>query len=141
MPIWMGRWTIALCQFLDNILVASHTPRGEPGGIVELVREVLQAVWGLPVMCDCITETQTACTGKCCGSVCKGMGVVLVRDEGGRGPEPSALKGDWSLHLGAPLLSPHSQYPGYLGAIFTGVLKNALPFAASRVGQMLSAAA
>ena len=72
------------------------------------------------------------------------MGVVLVRNADGRGTtfaEPSALKGDWTLRLGAPLLSPHSQYLGYLGAIFIGVLKNSLPFAGSWAEQLLSALA
>ena len=34
-----------------------------------------------------------------------------------------------------------SQYPGYLGAIFTGFLKNSLPFAGSWAGQILTALA
>ena len=76
----MGLWTIALCWFCDIILVALDAPQGVRGEMVELVRGVLQAARGLLVTCDCITEGQT---GGCCGSVCKAMGVVLIRDEGG----------------------------------------------------------
>ena len=45
------------------------------------------------------------------------------------------------LKLGALLLSPHSTFSGYLGAIFTGVLKNGLPFTVTWASQILRAAA
>ena len=45
------------------------------------------------------------------------------------------------LRLGPPLISPHSKYPGYLGSIFTGVLKNALPFTVTWASQTMSAVA
>ena len=55
--------------------------------------------------------------------------------------DPAALSASWDLKLGPPLLSPGRAYHGYLGAIFTGVLKNGLPFTDSWAAQILSAAA
>ena len=49
--------------------------------------------------------------------------------------EPSSVTQQWELKLGAPLHSPHFMYSGYLGAIFTGVLKNGLPFTVTWASQ------
>ena len=54
--------------------------------------------------------------------------------------EPSSVMAQWSLRLGPPLLSPHSEYQGYLGAIFTRVLKNGLPFSVIWASYIMSAA-
>ena len=72
------------------------------------------------------------------------MGVVFVKDEQRNGmafAEPSALTENWTLRLAEPLLTPTCAYPAYLGAIFTGVLKNGLPFTDGWAGQILSAEA
>ena len=55
--------------------------------------------------------------------------------------EPVALTSDWDLRLGAPLISPHHAYQGYLSTIFTGDLKNTLPWAGSWLSQIFSAGA
>ena len=55
--------------------------------------------------------------------------------------EPAALTSDWELRLGPPLFRPHQVYPGYLVGIFTGVLKNALPWAETWIGQIMGACA
>ena len=115
-------------------------PRKEFANVVELVRGILEEAQGLLVVCD---DTQFTCTGACCGPVCKAMGVVLVRPGTGSSMafiEPSGVTPEWTLKLGSPLLSPHSN-AGYVGAIFTAVLKNGLPFSATWGSQILSAAA
>ena len=112
--------------------------------VVETVRGILQAAWGLPVVCECITDSQLECTAECCGAICTAMGVVMVRGQDGSGTafiEPSSVTKQWELKLGAPLLSPHSTYSAYLRAIFTRVLKNGLPFTVTWASQILSAAA
>ena len=122
---------MAMVQFRDNIFVATDAAPGRYAEVVELVRNILEGAWGLLVVCDCSTDTQLSCTSSCCVLVCKAMGTVLVRGSGGSGMafvEPSSVNAQWKLILDAPLLSPHSKYPGYMGSIVTGVLKNGVPF-------------
>ena len=143
-PHWMGEWTIALCQLRDNVLMATDAPCANWGMAVELVRGVLQRAWGLPVVCPCIFDDYRASLGACCGNVCKAMGVVFVKDSDGKGmayTEPTALTDSWNMRLVEPLLSPGYAYPGYLGGIFTRVLKNGLAFVEVWVAQIFSAAA
>ena len=54
---------------------------------------------------------------------------------------PSALKGDWSLRYGKPLISPSRAAPEYLACIFTSSLTTALPWLHSWASQILSALA
>ena len=71
------------------------------------------------------------------------MGYVLVREPTGTGVafvEPSALTAQWNLRLGPTLLTPRDAYKGYLGAIFTGVLKNGSQWTHSWIAEILSAA-
>ena len=141
---WVGAHTTAMCQFRDNILVATDAPSEACADVVEEIRYVLQTAWGLPVVCECISDEQECCTGNCRGPICKAMGMVMVRGPTGAGmafAEPAALAASWELKLGPPLLSPGRAYQGYLGAIFTGVLKNGLPFTDSWAAQIFSAAA
>ena len=81
--------------------------------------------------------------GLCCGPVAKAVGVVMTLSKGNATAfaEPAALTPDSELRLGPPLLSPHQAYPRYLAGIFTGVLKNALPWAESWIGQIMGACA
>ena len=140
---WVGKHTVAMCQFRDNILVATDAPQEACVELVEQRMYVLQTSWGLPVVCECISDKQDSCTGRCCGPICKAMGMVMVRGQNGTGlafVEPAGVTGSWDLSLGPPLLSPRRAYHGYLGAIFTGVLKNGLPFTDSWAAQILSAA-
>ena len=68
------------------------------------------------------------CTGSCCNSVTKAVGVVMVlgSEEAGGTPfaEPAALTPEWSLKLDAPLKTPHRSNRDYLPGILAGVLKN-----------------
>ena len=54
---------------------------------------------------------------------------------------PSALKDDWSLRYGKPLISPSRAAPEYLACIFTSSLTAALPWLHSWGSQILSALA
>ena len=79
-----------------------------------------------------------------CGPVTKAVGVVMVLLGAGDATafaEPAALTPEWDLKLSEPLIRPHSAYHGLLLSIFTGVLKNILPWADSWLGQILSACA
>ena len=66
-------------QLRVNSLLATDVPHDAWADLIETVRGILHKAWGLPVVCECIADTQTLCTGRCCGPVCKAMGVVMVR--------------------------------------------------------------
>ena len=134
---WTGQWKIALCQFRDNILMASDV---ELGDCKELVSLVLETVWDLPVECAC-ANTDGNYHGNCLGPVirCMGFCIALRHRAGGiNHVHPAALKDDWSLRLGPPLMTPKHAYKGYLSRIFTGALANGRPWLQSWVGQILS---
>ena len=129
-PYWLGRHVVDMVQFRDNILMATDAPRRICKRGRVSARYTPRGM-GPPVVCDCITDTRLTCIGARCGPVCKAMGVVPIRSGTGSGMafiETSSVTPEWTLKLRPPLLSPHSKYTGYLGAIFTGVLKNGLPF-------------
>ena len=52
---------------------------------------------------------------------------------------PSALKSDWDLRFGKPLITPSKAAPEYLSCIFTSSLIAALPWLGSWGAQILSA--
>ena len=54
---------VALCQFEDNILVATDCPPEACVNLINLIRKILRGCWGLQVDCDCIAPMQTQCTG------------------------------------------------------------------------------
>ena len=99
-PYWVGKHTVAMVQFRDNILLATDAPPSEYAELVELVRGILEEAWGLHVVCDCVTDTQLTCTRACCSAVFKAMGVVMVWSECGLGMafiEPSSVTPQWQL--------------------------------------------
>ena len=109
-PLWhtpLGR--VTLCQFRDNILIATDTSPHLRAQMVERVRAVLKNCWNLEVECGCISKEIRSCTGQCCGSVTKAVGVVMILSDNRATAfaEPAALTPDWNLRLGPPLLSPH----------------------------------
>ena len=66
---------------------------------------------GFPVVCECNSEKQHICTGRCCGPICKAMGMDMVKEPKGTGLvfiEPSTLTLTSGLCLGPLLLSPHA---------------------------------
>ena len=107
-PLWEGRWgRVAMCQFRDNILLATDCPVANHAALVEHIRHVLKTAWNVEVECDCIGPRQKQCTGNCCAPVRKAVGVVMAVQPPGEGcafVEPAALKPDWSLRMQAPPL-------------------------------------
>ena len=68
---------------------------------------------GLPVVCECISDSPLTFTGACCGPTCKADGIILVQVDNGSGMafvEPLSATASWELQLGLPLLSSHSKY-------------------------------
>ena len=142
--MWHGPYgRLSMCQFRDNIMVATDASPAKRSTVVQMVREVLSDCWRLEVDCECISKKISRCTGHCCQPVTKAVGVVMVLNSENGGTafaEPVAPTSTWQLKLGAPLKSPRFVPKDYLPAIFTGVLKNSLGWAESWVSQILSAA-
>ena len=102
-----------MCQFRDNILVATDCPVSQHAALIETIRKILKTAWRLEIECDCISPQQTTCTGLCCQPVRKAVVVVMTLCPEGEGctfVEPAALKSNWSLRLQAPLMSPSLAY-------------------------------
>ena len=117
-----------MCQFRDNILLATDaSPRHRPD-MVRTMREVLKVSWHLDVDYECISKDVHICTGSYCNSVTKAVGVVMVlgSEEAGETAfaEPAALTPEWSLKLDAPLKTPHRAKRDYVPTILTRALKN-----------------
>ena len=78
-PVWHGRWGhTSMCQFRDNILLATDALARNRAGVVQTMREVLKSSWHLDVDCECISKKVHRCTSSCCNSVTKTVGVVMV---------------------------------------------------------------
>ena len=78
-PVWHGMWGHAsMCQFRDNILLATDAAPSDRAIVVQAVRQVLKVCWNLEVDCDCMTKELRICTGSCCNNVTKVVGVVMV---------------------------------------------------------------
>ena len=77
-------------------------------------------------------------------SITKIMGYLLIKEPSRMGlafVEPSALTATWQLRLGPTLLSLDIAYKGYLGSIFTGVLKNGIHWTCLWIAEIFSVAA
>ena len=58
-PLWEGRWgRVAMCQFRDNILLATFCSSHDHAALVEHIRHVLKTARKLEVECDCISPLQ-----------------------------------------------------------------------------------
>ena len=78
-PVWHGRWgRTSMCQFRDNILLATDASPRHTAEVVQSVREVLKLCWQLDLDCECISKKVHRCIGLCCNSVTKAVGVVMV---------------------------------------------------------------
>ena len=78
-PVWdTPEGQVALCQFRDNILVSTDAAPHDRAQCIEHVRTALKQSWNLEVECSCITPKQTKCTGHCCTSVTKAVGIAMV---------------------------------------------------------------
>ena len=141
--LWTGRWRISLCQFRDNILMATDARVEDCREVVSLVKSVLERVWGLPVECNC-ADKQGNCQGACLGPVLRCMGFCISLGGEGKGlnhVHPAALTDTWDLRLGPSLMNPRHAYKGYLSGIFTGALANGRAWVSTWAGEILSALA
>ena len=138
---WEAQWgNVTLCQFRDNILMATSFLDHPTIGIVKRVLTILQSAWSLRVLCPC----DDTCRATCLSTSAVAMGYCLVLSTEGSATayiQPSSLTPQWDLKLGPPWVSPHTAHPKYLHGIFTGVLSNSQPWAKSHLAQLLSVAA
>ena len=128
-PLWQtARGNVVnLSQFRDNVNVAAKGPSAasEMGVVCSLLAEC----WDLPVVCDCITEVCTTCTGACMQRSLRLLGLTLhVGECSICYSSPSSLTGDWTLKWGPSLRSSWTMAAFSLCNIFIGSLVNALPF-------------
>ena len=111
-----------MCQFRNNILVASNADPGECRELVALVKSVPENAWDLPIECSC-ADAKGNCQGSCVGPVVRCMGFCIAPGEGRGGMnhvQPAALKDDWSLCLGPSVMTLKHAYKGYLSRISEG---------------------
>ena len=144
-PYWESPQGItALCQFRDNILIATTYPDTTSHPIVSTVCNLLGEAWNLDVLCECMSGPGDPCKHHCHSASTTALGFDMIRGKTGKGLaylHPSALSSTWSLKSAPPLLSPASAYPAYLPGIMTGALSNARPWATTWAGELLSLSA
>ena len=135
-PLWFS-----LCQFRDNILFASNHRPGAHTTIVQTVTETLSSVWDLEVLCPCTDGGEDCCVGNCLTQTAQALGISMTVGAGVglSTTHPSALKPDWDLLFGKPLMTPSRAAPEYLSCIFTSSLTSAQPWLESWSAQILSA--
>ena len=144
-PLWDGPYgKVTLCQFRDNIPVATHAPAEKCARLVNLLRSILHKACGRQVECDCIAPDCDHCTRRCCLGVSEGS-----RGSNRSGSErhrvricgTSGTNLPMGLHLcpPPPLMTPGNSYQAYLPSILTGVLKSGLCWTTSWLGQLMSA--
>ena len=135
-PLWFS-----LCQFRDNILFASNHRPGAHTSIIQRVTETLSIVWDLEVLCPCTDGGDDCCVGNCLTQTAQALGISMTVGAGVglSSTHPSALKPDWDLRFGKPLMTPSRAAPEYLSCIFTSSLTSAQPWLESWSAQILSA--
>ena len=119
----------SLCQFRDNLLLASNLRPGMQTPIVKMIAKSLSNVWDSEVLCPYTDGGDDCCEGNCLTRTAQALGISMTIGSGvGRNSShPSALKQDWSLRFGKPLINPSRAAPEYLGCIFTSRLTAAQP--------------
>ena len=131
---------VTICQFRDNILVASDFPDGAHEQLISGICKLPGQAWGLRVLCEC-DET---CTHTCHQSTVTAVGICMVRGPKGEGMaylHPYSLDHNWNLKQGPPLKSPLAQHPGYVSSIITGALAASNPWCLTWASQLLSVGA
>ena len=113
-PLWF-----TLCQFRDNILFASNHRPGAHTSIIQRVTETLSSVWDLEVLCPCTDGGHDCCVGNCLTQTAQALGISMTVGAGVglNSTHPSALKPDWDLRFGKPLMTPSRAAPEYLSCI------------------------
>ena len=104
---WETEWgVLSLCQFRDNILLATSFPDTPHRTIVQRVCSILQTAWKLQVLCPC----DGVCMHDCLKSDVSAMGYTLLMHSTHQHTafiQPSSLDSAWKLKLPPPpLLSP-----------------------------------
>ena len=132
-PLWFSLW-----QFRDNILFASNQRPGTHTHIIQTVAETLSRVWDLEVLCPWGEECYV---GNCLTQTAQALGISMTVGAGVglSSTHPSALKQEWDLRFGKPLMTPGRAAPEYLSCIFTSSLTSAQPWLHSWSAQILSA--
>ena len=135
-PLWFS-----LCQFRDNILVASNQKPGTHTHIIQTIAETLSHVWDLEVLYPCTDGGEDCCVGHCLAQTAQALGISMTVGAGVglSSTHPSALKQHWDLRFGKPLMTPSHAAPEYLSCIFTSSLTSAQPWLQSWSAQILSA--
>ena len=87
------------------------------------------------------TPTLTDCVGHCLAQTARALGISMTVGAGVglSSTHPSALKQDWSLRFGKPLITPSWAAPEYLSCIFTSSLTGAQPWLHNWGAQILPA--
>ena len=132
---------MALCQFWDNILIASSCPDGPIPRLVDTVCRILESSWRPTILCSCKQCQEDPCKFTCHMSSCTALGYLQLRGTEGGGTifvQPSALTQDWLLKLGPPLITPSQSHPAYLSGILLGVLSNARVWCRTWASELLS---
>ena len=96
------------CQFRDSILLAMNLPPAADTSLVQIVCDTLSAVWDLELLCDCSDAGKPACNGECVTQTRRALGTCMTVGAGVRlsSTHPTALKPDWSLRYGKPIIIP-----------------------------------
>ena len=138
---WDTPWgALTLCQFRDNILLATSFPDSPSIRVVQRVCDILQRCWSLRVLCPCDDQ----CTHRCLQRSTVAMGFCMVCGENDTHTayaHPSSLDSTWALKLGPPLMTPCMSAPKYLQTIFTGVLSNSRQWCRTPLAQLITIAA
>ena len=133
----------SLCQFRDNILLATNRPPSTSTTLVNTVATTLSDVWDLEVLCPCLDGGAASCEGACLSNTIRALGISMTVG-GGVGTSsahPSSLTDTWALRHGKPLITPCRAAPKYLPCIFISSLTGALPWQTTWAAQILSALA
>ena len=105
---WDGPYgQVSLCEFRDNILIATEFPNDPSTPIVQDVIDILRRCFGLHVLCNCMSQPGNPCAHSCRNTACTTLSFGLVRREGGIGLvylHPSTLSQSWSIKGGPPPL-------------------------------------
>ena len=125
-----GALWFSLCQFRDNILFASNQKLGTQTPIIQTIAETLSHVWDLEVLCPCTDGGEDRCVGHCLAQTAQALGISMTVGAGVglSSTHPSALKQDWDLCFGKPLMTPSRAAPEYLSCIFMSSLTSAQPW-------------
>ena len=127
-PLWetpTGN-TVSLSQLRDNVNVAAKGPTAPQE--MSRVCSALNDCWGLPVLCDCLSQGEE-CTGVCMSQRLRILGLTVhVGETVVCYSTPSALNNQLILKWGPSLHSPWAMNAASLSNIFTGSLINSMPF-------------